>query len=455
MPQTALRETQLTLPQNYTEQAVPLQQDVTAIAWQDYFDDEHLTQLIDSALARNQELNIVFQELQISQNEVLEKSGEYLPFVRADAGVGVDKPGRFTRAGALEANLEIEEGTAFPEPLADFQFGAVASWEVDIWRKLRNARDAAQLRFLAANEGKNFLVSNLIAEIAATYYELTALDNLLVIITDNTAIQEDALRKVKLQKENAQANQLAVNRFEAQLLKTRNLRYQVRQQLVEAENKLRVLTGGVDTPLERATAGFMTTTVDSLSAGVPASLLENRPDIRQAELALRAASLDVQVVKADFYPSLDIAAGLGFQAFKPEVLLNPESLLLGLAGDVAAPLVNRKAIQARYNMASARQVQAVLEYEQTVLNAYTDVLNQVNKLDNYASSYQTKEKEVELLIQSVAIANNLFRYAKADYVEVLLTQEEVLDAKMELVETRLQQLLAKVDLYRALGGGWN
>lgn len=106
-------------------------------------------------------------------------------------------------------------------------------------------------------------------------------------------------------------------------------------------------------------------------------------------------------------------------------------------------------------MASAMQVQSVYQYEQTVLQAYTDVLNQLTKLDNYSNSFKTKQGEVELLTESVAIANSLFQYAKADYVEVLLTQEEVLNAKMELVETKLQQLQAKVEIYRALGGGWH
>ena len=151
---------------------------------------------------------------------------------------------------------------------------------------------------------------------------------------------------------------------------------------------------------------------------------------------------------------LDISAGLGFKAFNPSFLLDPESAVFNLAGDLIAPLVNKKAIRARYNMASAAQIQAVYQYEQTVLNAYTDVLNQLAKLQNYSNSFSTKEREVEILSESVDIANNLFRYAKADYVEVLLTQEEVLDAKMELVETKLQQLLAKVAIYRALGGGW-
>lgn len=453
-PKVILKEANTNVPENFNNQNILDSISVAEINWHDYFEDANLIALIDTALQNNQELNIVLQELMVSQNEVLEKSGEYLPFVNIGAGIGAEKPGRFTRDGAVEHNLEIEEGREFPEPLGDFQFGAVASWEVDIWRKLRNAKDASQFRFLAANEGRNFLISNLIAEIAHSYYELMSLDNLLVIINSNASIQEDALRKVRIQKQNAKANQLAVNRFEAQLLKTQNLQYEVRQQIVETENRINFLVGRYPSAIERNTAGFMDLEIDSVQTGIPSRLLQNRPDIRQAEFQLQATNLDVKVARADFFPKLDISAGVGFQAFNPSFLLKPESILFNLVGDLTAPLVNKKGIRARYNMASAMQIQAVIQYEQTVLNAYTDVLNQITKLENYANSYDTKKREVAILSESVNIANSLFRYAKADYVEVLLTQEEVLDAKMELVETKLQQLHAKVEIYRALGGGW-
>lgn len=453
-PKVSLKQANNQVPESYSYQNYLDSNSVADINWRTYFEDTRLISLIDTALLNNQELNIVLQELTVSQNEVLEKSGEYLPFVNAGVGLGAEKAARFTRDGAVEHNLEIDKDREFPEPLGDFQFGAVATWEVDIWRKLRNAKDAAQLRYLAANEGRNFLVSNLVAEIAQSYYELMALDNLLEIINNNAAIQEDALRKVKIQKQNAKANQLAVNRFEAQLLKTKNLQYDIRQQIVETENRINFLVGRYPATIVRNTVSFMNLEIDSIQSGIPARLLQNRPDIRQAEYQLQATNLDVQVARADFYPSLDISAGVGFQAFNPSFLLKPESILFNLVGDLAAPLVNKKAIQARYNMASAMQVQAVYQYEQTILNAYMDVLNQLAKLENYANSFGTKQREVAILNESVNVANSLFRYAKADYVEVLLTQEEVLDAKMELVETKLQQLQAKVEIYRALGGGW-
>lgn len=427
---------------------------VAQIDWRTYFGDAQLNQLIDSALLNNQELNIVLQEIAISQSEVLEKKGEYLPFVDIGIGAGTEKAGRYTRDGAVEHNLEIDENKEFPEPLSDFQFGATASWEVDIWRKLRNAKDAAQLRYLVQTEAKNFLVTQLISEISESYYELEALDNLLLTVNQNVNIQEAALEKIKALKENAKANQLAVNRFEAQLLNTKNQRYAIQQKITETENKLHFLTGSFPSRIMRNSTQFMAIEVDSLQAGIPSQLLENRPDVRQAELEMAAAKLDIKVAKANFYPRLDLKAGIGYQAFDPSYLLNPESLIFDVAGDLMAPLINRKAIRAQYNRATAAQIQELFNYQQVVLSAYTDVLNQLAKLENYTQSVDTKQQEVELLKQSVEIANSLFKYAKADYVEVLLTQEEVLDAQMELIETKLKEIHAKVQLYRALGGGW-
>jgi outer membrane protein TolC len=150
-----------------------------------------------------------------------------------------------------------------------------------------------------------------------------------------------------------------------------------------------------------------------------------------------------------------IDGAVGLQAFSLTYLTGAESLLFNLAGDLVAPLVNRNAIKAHYNSASARQVQAVYDYERAILNAYADVVNQISYVQNFERSYQVKSQEVDILMQSVAISNSLFRSARADYLEVLLTQQETLESKMELVEIKQRQMNAKVNIYRALGGGWN
>lgn len=425
-----------------------------AMNWRTYYSDSLLAALIDTALRNNRELQIAMQEIEISRNEVRARKGEYLPSAGLRLASGAEKSGAYTRNGAVEENLEIRPGTAFPEPLPDHTLTVYSSWELDVWRKLRNAKDAANKRYLASIEGRNFMVTNIVSEIAEAYYELLTLDNKLENLEKNIVIQTDALNVAKQQKDAARLTQLAVNRFEAQLLNTQNQQYEIRQKIFETENRINFLTGRFSGTVPRNAKAFADFHLDSARAGLPAQLLMNRPDVRKAEADLQAAKLDVKVARANFFPSLRITAGAGFQAFNPAFLINPRSLVYNLAGDLVAPLVNRNAIKAAYNSANARQLQALYDYEQTLLNAYIDVQNQLSRMDNYSKSYTVKSKEVEILSQSVVIANNLFNSARADYSEVLLTQRETLDSRTELIEIKMKELEAKVNLYRALGGGW-
>lgn len=452
-PQVVTKTENKFIPESFTD--TPGNNNViSSTNWRDYFSDSYLIALIDTALANNQELNIMLQEIEISRNEIRARKGEYLPFLNLGAGAEVDKVGHYTRFGAVEDQLEIKPGKKFPEPFSDYIIGASASWEVDIWKKLRNAKKSALNRYLASVEGKNFMVTNLIAEISEAYYELMALDNLLEIINQNIDIQSNALRVVRQQKDAAKLTQLAVNRFEAQLLNTQNLQYEVKQRIVESENRINFLTARFPAKIERNSSLFSEIRIEEIQAGIPTELLVNRPDVRKAEFELEAAKLDVKIARAQFYPSLGISSSVGFRAFNPKFLVNPESVFYNLAGDLIAPLINRNAIKAAYYSANAEQLQAVYHYEQTILKAYVDVLNQLSKLDNFSKSYETKNREVELLKQSIGIANNLFNSARADYAEVLLTQREALEAKIDLIEIKSKQLNAKVNIYRALGGGW-
>ena len=206
----------------------------------------------------------------------------------------------------------------------------------------------------------------------------------------------------------------------------------------------------------RSTADFNELVPATIQAGVPAQLLQNRPDVRQAELELEAAKLDIQVARANFYPSLGITGGIGLNAISPKHLISfPESMIFGLAGDLMAPLVNKKAIKAEYQNANAKQIQAIYEYERPIQNAYIEVANQLSNISNLQQSYDLKEQQVNALTESISISNNLFRSARADYMEVLLTQRDALESRFELVETKVRQMNAVVHVYQALGGGWN
>ena len=445
-------------PNTVVPAAYPVASDTTNTAgtsWRAFYADSNLTSLVDSALQRNQELNIVMQEIDIAQNEVDAKLGEILPSVEVGVAGGVEKVGTYTRNGAVEENLNVAEGQRFPTPLPDLAIGASVTWEVDIWRKLRNAKDAAAMRYLSTIEGTHYMVTNLVAEIASSYYELMSLDNLLIAVNSNIDVQTRALRIVQQQKEAAQATELAVKKFEAEVLKNESHRFEIQQRITETENHINMLCGRFPQPIARNSDQFLSMLPDSIRAGVPTQLLANRPDVKQAEFQLRASDLDIDVAMARYYPALTIIGGGGVNAISGAYLFTtPESLIYSLAGELMMPLLNRKAITAAYFSASARQHQAAYSYEQTILRAYTEVSNLLSKINNLQKSYERKTKQVEALMSSVDIAGNLFMSARADYMEVLLTQRDALEARMELIETKVQQMHAYVTLYQALGGGW-
>ena len=445
-----------TLPTSYKDVTTGASKNSGTINWKTYFKDPNLTSLIDSALVHNQELNIAWQEIEIAHNEIRARRGEYLPFVGLQGSAGLDKLGRYTRLGASEANIQIKPGKTTPEPLTDFLVGPYSSWEIDIWHKYRNAQKSAVNRYMATIEGKNFMVTNLIAEIASAYYELLALDNELDVLKQNIEIQNNALAIVKLEKQAARVTELAVQRFEAQVLNTKSMQFEIEQQIVETENRIHFLIGSYPKPITRNSAAFSKLIPDTLFAGLPAQLLENRPDVKQAELMIKAAKLDIKSAKANFYPSLNLTAGFGLNAFSLTNIIDlPHSLMYSLASGISGPLVNRNAIKSMYLNANAKQIQALYNYQKTLLNAYIEVSNQVSNIKNLDQTYRNKELEVQALNRSVTISTNLFSSARADYMEVLLTQRDALESRFQLLETKQKQLHVTINMYRALGGGWN
>ena len=455
VPTKELKQENNNLPNHYAQQSTDTTNSAI-IKWKDFFKDDNLIKLIDTALVNNQELNIMMQQINVAQNEVKARKGEYLPFITYGVGAEVEKVGEYTRNGAVEKNLEVKEGKEFPEPLTDYSAGLFATWELDVWKKLRNSKKAAALEYLSTIEGKNFMITRLISEIADSYYELLALDNQLAFIEQNLELQGNALKMVRLQKEAARATELAVKRFEAEVSKNQSHKFEVQQEIVEMENKLNFLIGRQPQPIARSSGGFIDTPMDTIYAGIPSQLLLNRPDIRQAEYELEAAKLNIKVARANFYPSIGLKAGVGLQAFNPKYLTEtPESLIYSAVGDIVGPLINRNAIKAGYNTANAKQIQAVYEYEKAILSGYIEVVNQLSKMDNLKKSYELKENQVKALTASIDLSTRLFQSARIEYIEVLLTQREALESKMELVETKKDQLMARVNVYQALGGGWN
>ena len=345
----------------------------------EFFEDPVLERYIGQGLAGNQQLKILAEEIRIADNEVLKRRGTYWPFLMFGAGAGMEKPSLFTPLGAVDANLPYLPGQYFPDPLPDFLFGTNLSWQVDIWRQLRNARDAASLRYLGTADGRNYVVTRLVADIAENYYGLMARDQRIEILNRIITLQEKSLVFAQARKAAARGPELAVKRFEAEVRKNQSEKLIVRQEIIETENRINYLLGRFPQPVDRDSSRFLEISLRPLQLGVPSQLLRNRPDIRQAERELQAAGIDIKVARANFYPRLTITAGVGYEAFNTKYLIySPESLIYGVAGNLVAPLLNRAAIRADYQTANAKQLQAVYKYQQVIINAFTEVINRIN-----------------------------------------------------------------------------
>src|SRR5581483_2779195 len=205
---------------------------------EEFFNDPILTGLIDQALVGNRELRILNEEVQIARNEILARQGAYLPFVNFGASAGLDRPSLFTPLGAAERQLEFLPGKHFPDPLPNFIGGLNFFWQLDIWRELRNARDAAAQRFVAASERRNYFVTRLVAEIAENYYRLMALDKRLEVLDQTIELQENSRKISKAKVEAGRGTELPVQRFQAEVHKNLSEKLIVRQEIVEVENRI-------------------------------------------------------------------------------------------------------------------------------------------------------------------------------------------------------------------------
>ena len=425
---------------------------------EEFYTDPRLLDLMHQAMVGNQELRILSENVQVASNEILARKGAYLPFIYPGGGIGVDKFSNFTLPGAGIRSDQYFPGSFLPNPLPNFLLGFTFLWTPDVWWQLHNARDAAAMRYYAAAHGRNFFVTRLIAEIAENYYRLMALDARLENLNRIIALQERSYEIARARYEAARSTDLPVRRFLAEVRRYQSEKLIVNQDIIQAENRINFLLGRNPQRVERGSGDFIDLRLHSLSMGVPAELLQNRPDIRQAERELAATGLDVLVARKRFYPQGLINSGVGYQAFNPSYLfITPEALVANAAGNVLMPFINRKAIKADYFTANARQLQAVYDYQRVVLNAFIEVVNRLARVENYGESIEIRKRQVQSLEQAVAAATSLYQLPRAelpvDYLDVLTAQNELFAAIRDLIETKGEQLFAIVNTYQALGGG--
>ncbi len=440
---------QVEVPGNFRNVTAADTTSIAEIKWRDFFKETDLVKLVDAALAKNNGLQIAEKNISIANLQFKQAKWGNVPQVNAFADASST---RFSDNSLNGANISQALGQHHVE---DFNAGLNLSWEADIWGKIRNRKKAALAEYLQTAEAKKALQTSIVANVAKGFYDLLMLDAQLDIAKKTLILNDSTVFIVNLQYQSGQATLLAKQQTEAQRLVAAKLIPQLEQNIELQENALSVLSGTFPESKRRNSKLGTIPVKGDLSAGIPAQLLGKRPDVKAAQLALEAANAKVGIAKASLYPSLNITAAGGVNSFESSNWFNlPASLFGTVAGGLAAPLLNGKALRTQYQVAKERRDQAAIEFRQTVMVAVAEVSDALIQIDKQEKQYQILNERTETLKKAVTNANLLFKNGMVTYLEVIVAQGNLLQAELELATIQKDRLTSNVELYRALGGGW-
>jgi multidrug efflux system outer membrane protein len=421
-----------------------------------FIEDQYLRKLIDSVLARNFDLKQAYSSIQIAAADKFRLSSRRLPLLSAITGAGVEKFGKYTidGVGNFDTNLSdnIDKNQRIPDPTGDFFLGFTSAWEMDIWGKLKDLKAAAHSRYLASEQGRRWLTTQLVTQVAEYYYALLSLDEQQRILEENIRLQKEALELMETQMLGGRATSLAVKQFEARLLQMHGAAIVVKNSIIETENRLRMLLGNFTGIIERE-ENFPDIALHEFAAkGIPSELLLRRPDIRQAELELKATKADVSAARKAFFPSISLSSAIGLHSFKLPLLINGSSLAAGAASSLTAPLLNRGELNADMKIANAVQEMAFYNYQNKILEAFHETNTLIKNLQNLQEAFTFKDRETTTLKEALNSANDLYLAGYANYLEVIIAQERVLQAELERIYLKEEMYKTIIGLFRTTGG---
>ena len=408
--------------------------------WRELFTESRLQKLIQEGLDNNQDLQLAIQKVAEAEAYLSQSRAALLPSLSANGkSVYTRNPESIYPNGPREVNT--------------YQLSADASWEIDVWGKLRSSKRASYANLLASDAGRKAVQTRLISNIATAYYTLTGLDAKLAITRQTVKNNIDLVETFKVLKESGKVTGAAVVQTEAARYAAEVTIPDLEQQIREAENALCLLLGRTPGPIDRGKIEEQTLS-PILKTGVPAQLLDNRPDVMQAEFAVMSAFEMTNNARAYFYPALTLTATTGFAAADLNKVLDPTSFAANVIGGLAQPLFNKRINSTRLKVTKAQQEEALISFRNTLLKAGQEVHNTLGSYESSVQKMALRKQQVDALIKSVDYTKELLNYGSATYTEVLNAQTSLLSAQLNSVNDQLQQLNALVTLYRALGGGW-
>lgn len=459
IPSKVSQKENLKVPEQYTGINSTDSASIAQLNYRDFFKDTHLTAIIEEVLQNNFDQRIAEEQLKIASAYLLARKGALLPSVQAGINASGTRYGKHTIEGVgnFDTNLSpnIDESqkvnTSFTP---NYWLGLSVGWEIDIWGKLASLKKAAQKRFQATQQARDLVQATLVTQAASLYYELVTLDKMSAILKDNIKLQEQALEIVNIQKEVGRATELAVQQFNAQLANTEASWVEIQQQTTNIENQLLALMGRFEGTIKRSEKIEPAHLPLKMDHGHPAQLLSYRPDIQMAYSELEASHADAKAARAAFFPTISLSAYGAYNAFNSSYLFNPTSLAYQLLGNMVAPVFQQNQLKSQFKVASAQQEIAFLEYQQTVVDAFQEVKTLIRFIENNQKILDFKSKEVSALANSVEISNDLYVTGYANYLELINAQRSKRAADLDQVQAKRNQAQAMIQLYKALGGGW-
>ena len=423
------------VPENLYGEGVQLNDSNTlaTLSWEELFTDTYLQALIQHALEGNLDLQSAEWRIEQAKASLSSAKLAYLPsFMLTPQGNAMS----FDHSKAAWGYSGI----------------ATASWEIDAFGKLTNAKRGSKASFLQSLEYKQAVVSSLISNVANLYYTLLMLDEQYRISNETATAWEESVKTMRLMKEAGMTNAAAIAQSEANYLSVKTSVLELAQQINEIENTLSVLLGDVPSDIARGSL-YEATFPEELSVGVPVELLSMRPDVRSAEYAVASAFYATNAARSAFYPSISLGGTAGWTNSAGIAILNPGSLLLNAVASLTQPIFNKGLNRAQLKIAKAQQEQAKLSFQQTILNAGKEVNDAMTQIQTAKNKKSIRTEQIASLETAVHSTKLLMQHGSSTYLDVLTAQQTLLSAQLQQVADSFSEIQGTINLYQALGGG--
>lgn len=413
------------------------------VSWDRIFTDPILQGYIKKGLQNNLDIRIAMQNIVAAEATMKQGKAGYFPTLSGNADWTHQQLSKNSQLGAFLQDRSTDQ----------YQLTGTLSWEADIWGKIRSnkrAANAAYLQTIAANQA---VKTQLIANIASTYYQLLSVDAQIKLAEETLINRNESIETIIALKDAGNVNEVGVKQTEAQKYATEIIIADLKNNVIILENALSILLGESPKKIERSTFEAQTMQPE-ITLGVPATLLRNRPDVIAAEYNLISMFEQTNVARSNFYPTLKVTATGGFQSIDLQQWFSANSFFSNVVTGLTQPIFNQRQIKTRFEVAKANQEKAYLQFEQSLLTAGREVSDALAQYNNETAKIEIREKQVDALKKAADYSDELLTYGLVNYLEVLTAKDNALNTELNLIDNKYRQYNAIIQLYKALGGGW-